>query len=193
MPENSEAVLALIALSLVAAGCAGAEPMPTPAAMPTGTPMPPLTGSGGGVIAFASDRNGGDWEIYVMNADGSEQRRLTSRPRTDQRPAWSPDGAWIAFTSRRKGSEDIFVMRPDGTDVHRLTTDGSNEFAPAWSPDGTRIVFVCDRDRDTELYVLSVQEALQDADACTHLQLTDNDAQDDNPNWSPATAGRAGL
>jgi Tol biopolymer transport system component len=156
--------------------------------------MPPLTGSGGGVIAFASDRDGGDWEIYVMNADGSDQRRLTRQPRTDQRPSWSPDGAWIAFTSRRKGSEDVFVMRADGSDVRQLTTGRSNDFLPAWSPDGTQIVFVGDRDRDTELYVLGVQEAFQDPDNSTQLQLTDNDVQDDSPNWSPAPfAGRGGA
>ena len=65
------------------------EPTATPAPAPTSTPLPPLTGAGGGVIAFASDRDG-NFEIYVMDADGSDQRRLTSDRAGDYWPHWRP-------------------------------------------------------------------------------------------------------
>ncbi|MFW6116209.1 MAG: TolB family protein, partial [bacterium] len=60
-------------------------------------------------IAFSSDRDG-NYEIYVMNADGSDQRRLTSSPGTDWGATWSPDGARIAFASDRNGEMELFVM-----------------------------------------------------------------------------------
>ena len=63
---------------------------PTPTATPIPpTPLPPLTGSGGGVIAFTSGRDG-NYGIYVMNADGTDQRQLTDEYVWS--PAWSPDG-----------------------------------------------------------------------------------------------------
>ncbi|MEO2004821.1 MAG: hypothetical protein ABGY41_12055, partial [Candidatus Poribacteria bacterium] len=56
-------------------------------------------------------------------------------------PAWSPDGARIAFTSSRDNTVDIFVMDANGDNVRNLTDDGEVEEHPAWSPDGTTIVF----------------------------------------------------
>jgi len=66
-------------------------------------------------IAFASDRDG-DYEIYVMDADGSNVRRLTtaSEGEDNYSPAWSPDGSRIAFTSGRDGDADVYVMDADG-------------------------------------------------------------------------------
>src|SRR5262249_28599020 len=62
-----------------------------------------------GTIAFVSNRDGND-EIYVMNGDGSAQKRLTDNPANDESPAWSPDHARIAFTSDRDGNNEIYVM-----------------------------------------------------------------------------------
>ena len=90
-------------------------------------------------IAFVSDRDG-DWEIYVMSADGSGQRRITSSAGVDRQPAWSPDGKRIAFESDRTGNFDIYVINSDGTDERRLVgRPGSNEYEPIWSPDGDRL------------------------------------------------------
>ena len=61
-----------------------------------------------GQIAFVSDRNGND-EIYVMDADGGNQRRLTKNRHDDYSPSWSPDGKQIAFVSFRAENEEMFL------------------------------------------------------------------------------------
>ena len=92
-------------------------------------------------IAFASDRDG-NWEIYVMNADGSNQTRLTNNSAVDRQPTWSPDGTMIVFYSDRDGTCEIYGMNADGTGQTRLTNNTVADWDPSWSPDDTRIVFV---------------------------------------------------
>ncbi len=93
------------------------------------------------VIAFESNRDG-NYEIYVMNADGSGQTNLTNNPAFDFAPDWSPDGTKIAFHSERDSFLDaIYVMNADGSDQTKLTNHPSNNFDPAWSPDGSKIAF----------------------------------------------------
>jgi len=70
-------------------------------------------------IAFTSPRDG-NWEIYVMDADGSNQRRVTNNPSTDAVPAWLPDGDHIVFRSDREGVWAIYVMHSDGTAVKKI-------------------------------------------------------------------------
>ena len=83
----------------------------------------------------------GKAHIYVVNADGSERRRLTQRGGS---PAWSPDGGKIAFDGGQRYRLDrtpphgIFVMNADGSEQRRLTLRG---WSPAWSPDGQMIAF----------------------------------------------------
>ena len=90
-----------------------------------------------GRIAFA-----GDFQIYSMNAGGSGLTRLTADPYQNGQPAWSPDGARIAFWSNRAGNRQIFAMNADGSGVTQLTNDPTADcFRPAWSPDGTKIAY----------------------------------------------------
>ena len=94
-------------------------------------PMDPEPGPGVERIAFTSDRDG-DFDIYVMNVDGTEVEQLTDDPGRDVEPDWSPDGSRIVFASDRGNDpefSDIWVMNADGTGLTQLTdtTPGSAE------------------------------------------------------------------
>ncbi len=140
-------------------------------------------------IAFVSSRDG-NAEIYVMDADGENQRNLTNHPNEDFQPSWSPDGKRIAFISDRDGhvnirdspNYEIYVMDADGGNQLNLTNDPHNDKSPSWSPNGKRIVFSSDRDNDRdhniEIYVM-------DADGENQERLTNNLTEDQYPSWSP--------
>jgi WD40 repeat protein len=96
-------------------------------------------------IAFMNNYDG-DYEICVMNADGTGVRQLTKNSALDAYPSWSPDGSRIAFTSNRDGDFDIYTMNPDGSDQTNITSDDpSTDDAPHWSPDGHWIAIETDR------------------------------------------------
>ena len=70
----------------------------------------------------------------MMNADGSGETRLTDNPALDRVPAWSPDGAEIAFMSSRDGIDEIYVMNADGSGQTNLTNNPGSDSSPAWLP-----------------------------------------------------------
>src|SRR5215472_3775100 len=96
-------------------------------------------------IVFTSNRTGTS-QVWVMNADGSNQTQLTFDPQSkDQVPDWSPDGSRIAYLADTHGTSDmgnswgdIWVMNADGSGQHPVTT-GATYYGTAWSPDGSRI------------------------------------------------------
>jgi Tol biopolymer transport system component len=106
-------------------------------------------------IAFSSNR-GGDFDLYLMDADGTDLRRISSGPGADGDPAWTPDGRRLIFTSARSGSSQIYSIAVDGTDLHPLTTAGGGNSAPTVSPDGRTIAFVSGRDGNDEIYRMDV-------------------------------------
>jgi len=143
-------------------------------------------------IAFSSDRDG-NFEIYVMDADGKNQRRITNNRHQDRYPSWSPDGKRIAFTSSGKNRSGvgghppiivgelphIYVMDADGKNQQRLTNSPFAEWEPSWSPDGQHIVFTSSGAMDTagwQIYVI-------DADGKNLRRLTDQSGW--YPSWSP--------
>ena len=141
-------------------------------------------------ITFMSHRDGNP-EIYVMNADGSNPRRLTNNRGWDFAPAWSPDGKRIAFVSDRDGhvhakhgwsTNEIYVMDTDGGNQQNLTNDPHDDRSPSWSPDGKHIVFSANRDWDNPQ---SIDIYVMDADGNNLQRLTNNPNEDQDPSWSP--------
>lgn len=127
-------------------------------------------------VAFHSERDG-NWDIYVMDADGSNLERLTDNPANDQWPAWSPDGEWIAFSSGRAGNNDIFIMRPDGSEPTQLTTNRADDFYAAWAPTSQLIAFQSNREGNWDLYAVRL-------DASEPLRLTFDEGNEEWPSWA---------
>lgn len=130
-----------------------------------------------GTILFQSDRDG-DWEIYVMNADGSHTIQLTHNTCADEYPVWSPDGQQIAFKSNRDGNWEIYVMHADGSDQRRLTDHSAQDEDPAWTPDGLALAFHSDRESNQEIYCLNLADR-------TVSPLTRTIGRNILPAWSP--------
>jgi TolB protein len=118
-----------------------------------------------------------NWDVFLMNADGSVGRRLTEDAAVDYMPVWSPDGQRIAFVSVREGHQEIYTMRADGTELAKLTTGSAHNSEPAWSPDGRSIAFRSERDGRPQVYVMQANGAEQRA-------LT-RDSTSAAPSWSP--------
>ena len=87
----------------------------------------------GSKIVFSSDRDG-NYEVYVMNADGSNPTNLTNNSADDEDPTWSPDGNKIAFITYRDGKGEVYVMNADGSNPTNLTNNKYIEMQAAWSP-----------------------------------------------------------
>ena len=129
-------------------------------------------------IAFSSDRATGDFDIFIMNVDGSAQQQLTSNAGDNEFPCWSPDGEYITFSSDRFSDYgyDIFKMKSDGSQAIQLTS-GKVDFNPSWSPDGTKISFTREMDDGGEIFVMN-------ADGSNQIQLT----SDQHDNYLPSVS-----
>ncbi|MEZ4519232.1 MAG: 6-bladed beta-propeller [Chloroflexota bacterium] len=139
----------------------------------------PVWSPDGTKIAFHSLRNG-SYDIYVMDADGSNETQLTfTNPANEFVASWSPDGTKLAFDSNRNGDRQIFIMNADGSNQTAITPDDSDDdFNPSWSPDGTRIAFQSTRDGNDEIYIM-------DADGANPVNLSQSIYSDMRPDFSP--------
>src|SRR3954449_10501106 len=110
----------------------------------------PAQSAPGGLIAFSSDRGGGIWQIWTMNADGGSLEQLTSGAADATGPSWAPDGSLVAFTLGHS-ARSIAVVRADGRDARILVANGQQ---PSWAPDGSRIAFSSTVDGSPDIYTV---------------------------------------
>ena len=142
-------------------------------------------------IAFVSERDG-NREIYVMDADGKNPRRLTNNRHADWNPSWSPDGKHIAFTSNRAGSLQIYVMDADGGNQQNLSNNDIDGSDPSWSPDSKRIAFTASV-KDGNILLIGKREVehrqwqiyVMDTDGKNQRNLSNSDFDEWDPSWSP--------
>jgi hypothetical protein len=139
-----------------------------------------------GKLAFSSPRSGFPTEsnIFTMGADGSAQTAITSFNGDELYPAWSPDGARIAFQQDPGLHPEIWTSKADGTDLRRLTNNSADDLHPAWSPDATKIVFASDLQTPggnlSDLFVMNA------ADGSGAVNITNTPTIDEDfPAWSP--------
>ena len=120
-----------------------------------------------------------------MDADGSNQIRLTDTNSWDDDSAWSPDGKKIAFCSSRTGYSNIYVMNADGTNQVNLINSPEEDSMPAWSPDGKYIAFGSTRDSTGGVQNINNEIYRMLADGSNQVRLTNNPAKDMFPSWKP--------
>jgi TolB protein len=128
-------------------------------------------------LAFVSNRDGNS-EIYVMNADGSNQRRVTTHPTIDVTPTWSPTGNQLAFTSDRSGTPQIYIVGVDGTGLQRITSESYCD-RPTWSPAPYNEIAYASRTGpgyDIKIY---------DVAGGTIRQLTSGEGSNESPAFAP--------
>jgi Tol biopolymer transport system component len=147
-----------------------------------GADRSPVFSPDGTRVAFVSDRDGGLPELYVMDADGSRQVRITDNSLVDGNPSWSPDGTRILVERCCKvGSSDILSIDvATRTETLVTATATTSEFDPVFSPDGTKIAFVA-----FEIGVGNLDLWVMNADGTGATRLTDDPAPDLSPDWQP--------
>jgi TolB protein len=143
-------------------------------------------------IAFTSDRDNRAGpgrqvkEIYVMDYDGANQRRVTAHNSLSMQPVWAPDGVSIAYVSYFQGFNDIYMTRPDGRAAIRPARGNpdARNFSPAISPDGTRMLFQSSRGNDTgnaDIFIVNI-----DGTGLRNLTPGTPNSSEGVPGWNPA-------
>ncbi len=131
-----------------------------------------------GEIVFASDRDGGVDDLYLIDLTTGQTTRLTSGDTGSVPGTFSPDGRRLAYTGYGLVHSFIGIMDADGTNVQQLTQGDTDATFPSWSPDGTLIAFTSVRDGTNDIHVVA-------PDGSGLSQLTDGPADDVGPTWSP--------
>ena len=130
-------------------------------------------------IVFKSYRDG-NGELYVMDDDGSNRRRLTHHPRSDGSPSWSPDGKQIVFTrdigQNNVQQHELFLINADGTAERQLTNHPGLDTSTTWSPNGRYLAFTSSRTDSWQIHLMDMENG-------PIKQLTNDGGT--GPAWSP--------
>jgi Tol biopolymer transport system component len=164
-----------------------------------GTGQTPLTNSpdwktqptwspDGRQIAFLTQNGGSFCSIYVMNADGTNIRQVTTLSTgvydIEHGLSWSPDGRKIAFNDSTDifTINDIFTIEIDGTNLVNLTKGTGYDYKPAWSPDGSRIAFTRRDGLHSTIFTMNADGS--NVTRITFCELCDNQGGQSSPDWS---------
>ena len=148
-------------------------------------------------IAFTSDRDAtkerrATKELYIVDYDGYNPRRITVNNSLNILPAWSPDGRALAYVSYRQGAPSVYVAHIYEGRSDNITKNEGQSFAPSFSPDGKRIAYSSTRSGGSEIWVAS-------ADGSGAHRVTSSAGINTAPTWSPTgqeiafTSDRAGT
>ncbi len=133
-------------------------------------------------IAFQSKREGGNFQVFIMDTNGNNKRRLSNGKGYAGQPAWSPDGKSIAFLAGDKpdaGSpKELYLIPAEGDAPKKITSLGKDLRRPQWSPDGKHIVYLESQgDRNSSIYSMN-------PDGSSPLVLVDQ-GFNSSPSFSP--------
>jgi len=131
----------------------------TPITEGAGDDIGPVYSPDGSQVAFASNRDG-NFEIYVVDADGVNPLRLTQTTANETEPAWTPDGRQLVYQSDAAGTAQVWIMNADGSNQRPLT-EGPANLEPVVSPDGTTIAFTSVRNGNYEIFLMALDGSNQ--------------------------------
>lgn len=148
------------------------------------TPTRPVTNGGqpvvspdGSHIAFASDRGGGEDDVFAIASDGTNETQLTRTPEEEGNVQWSPDGKQIVFSRFADGTSRIFAIGLDGKSEHEIGSVPGR--GPTFSPDGKRLVYMAGGSWTFTRLMVSA------ADGSNAQQINDGTSIAWNNHWSP--------
>ncbi len=131
-----------------------------------------------GTIAFVSTRDG-NREIYLMDVKGENLRNISNNPALDYGPSWLPEGSGIMAYSNRDGNPEIYLFDLRLDTAIRITHHPGNNVLPEVSPDGKEVVFMSNRNgKSRSVFKMKI-------DGGDQVALTDNEAYEESPSWSP--------
>ena len=141
-------------------------------------------------IGFASNRTG-NWEIWLMDWDGANQRRITTHNALSMLPSWSPDNERMVYTSWARGTSDMYIITRRGGGRTRINSGLALNTSATFSPVSNDIAFVGSVRGNPDIYVIK-------DDGANLRRLTNDGAIESTPEWSPTgrqisfTSGRSG-
>lgn len=133
-----------------------------------------------GIIGYATKQDG-NFEIYTINADGSNPQNISNHPKLDYGYCWSKNGETIYFYTNRDGNDEIYSIHSDGTNPINLSENKAADRVPEIAPNGKLLAFQSDRDNQNgEIYLMNLENKIT-------TRLTNNSFYEESPCFSKKT------